>query len=425
MAATQAADVSDRKASGVGLLLPEVAEFARKHGLDADIREELQGLMNATITLAQKRVTVAVPATVANLGPGLETFGMALDIWDEFSLEYAEEFCLEVFGDADGEVPRNKDDNLCVVGASTAFEAAGRPFPKLKVTCTHGVPFNKGLGAPSASFVGGYLAGSVLCSEELAAFPSGKSSVSKTHSFADMLGGCGASRNSSGGSSPKQVASGGGVDVMLQAAISRGWNPGHVCPAIYGALQIGVLNPTMQSSCRSHRVPVPHGLVCVIFVPDGLAEGPGLSEQPVDRKAAIFNVGRTALLVNCFCHGKFEMFGKAVQDTLAQQQWTSKFPFLSDVMQAAVAAGAAGATPCGYGPSVMALITGRTGDVLAQSSSNELERSVAKAMLSKAEELGTTGQILIAKPADVGAHVVAQKSDLGVPEDNNRISYFQ
>jgi len=73
----------------------------------------------------------------------------------------------------------------------------------------------------------------------------------------------------------------------------------------------------------------------------------------------------------------------------------------------------------------MALITGRSGDVLAQSASNQLERDVAEAMLDKADELGLNGSVLIAKPADVGAHVLARKSEIGGAHTNDRIVYFQ
>lgn len=50
------------------------------------------------MNLAQRRVTVSVPATVANLGPGLEVVGMAVDIWDEFTLEFSDHFSVELRG---------------------------------------------------------------------------------------------------------------------------------------------------------------------------------------------------------------------------------------------------------------------------------------------------------------------------------------
>jgi homoserine kinase len=213
-----------------------------------------------------------------------------------------------------------------------------------------------------------------------------------------------------------------GIDMLLQRALSRGWNLGNLCPAIYGAFQIGI---EMPQGCKSHRVPVPNGLVCVLFVPDAQPEGAPLSQQPVERKAAIFNVGRMALLVNCFCSNNFAMFGKATEDTLMQPHVSSQFPYVQHVVQAAIDAGASGAVAAGYGPSVMALITGRSGDIMAQSSFNELERAVAKAMLSRADVDGVPGQIFITKPSDVGAHVLAEKSDLCANLGTDRIVYFQ
>lgn len=145
----------------------------------------------------------------------------------------------------------------------------------------------------------------------------------------------------------------------------------------------------------------------------------------VDRQKAIFNVGRVALLINVFSTQDFSKFQKASEDSLALPHIAGKFPYIKGVCQAALAAGASGACAAGYGPSVLALLPGRTGDVLAQSASNQLEQDVAKAMLKAAEEKSISGQILIAKPCDVGAHVVAQKSALGPADEQSRISYYQ
>jgi len=419
--------------------LPEVVDFGKKHGLSDEALKELQGLMVASIHLTQKRVTVEVPASVANLGPGIETCGLAVDIWDEFTLEYAESFGMEVYGDTAGEIPRTHE-NLVVLGASCAYKAAGLPFPPLRFSCTHRIPFSKGLGAASASFVGGFLAASVLCSEEFSSCSAHGVNIQEklkaSGSFVDVSSSAShmvkkiQSTGHDGGSGSSSVTPDGepqeGHDIavhgLLQTAIQQGSNAGNVCPAIYGALQIATETP---SGWRSHRVPVPTGLVCVIFVPEGLQEGKPLPQQPVDRKAAIFNVGRVALLVNCFCTKNFAMFQKATEDTLSQPHCHTNFPHLAPVIQAAMDAGATGACPSGYGPSVMALITGRSGDVLAQSASNQLERDVAEAMLDKADELGLNGSVLIAKPADVGAHVLARKSEIGGAHTNDRIVYFQ
>eukprot|EP00434_Breviolum_minutum_P028157 symbB.v1.2.024912.t1/scaffold2390.1/size80330/11 len=148
------------------------------------------------------------------------------------------------------------------------------------------VPFT-GLGATSAAFVGGFLAGSVLCAEELRHLEkSAAKGLPRTASKEGLdVVDC---------SAPNNMA---GVEALLQAAIARGWNPGNVCPAIYGAIQIGIHTP---NGMRSHRVPCPHGLVLCLFVPDGQEEETGLDMELVDRQKAIFNVGRIALLINVF-----------------------------------------------------------------------------------------------------------------------------
>jgi len=399
-------------------MIPEVVQFGQKHGLADAAQKELQGLMSASITLTSKKVTIAVPATVANLGPGIDTCGLAMDIWDEITVEYAAQFSLEMSGDGARLVPRRKEENLAVAGVEGAFSCRGRAMPAVRISCVHRIPWGRGLGAEVASFVGGFLAGSVLCGEEVAAL--GKKEAegdAGSGSLVAILSSATDDTAAHGG-----VQKGSNVDTLMQLAISRGWTPGNVCPAISGALQIGVETP---SGFRSHRVPIPNGLVAVIFVPTSQPEGAPFPKQAVGRKEAISNVGHMALLINCFCSGEWGMFAKAAEDTIGREHVASQFPYMPDVIQSALDAGATGAFPCGFGPSVMALITCRTGDVLAQSSSNELERAVAKAMLSKADEVGCDGRVLIAKPADIGAHVVAQKSELGIHEDSERIIYFQ
>jgi len=401
-------------------LTPEVASFAQKHGLTLMAQDELQKLLNASVSLAQRRVTVSVPATVANLGPGLEVVGMAVDIWDEFTLEFADHFSVEIRGLDTPEVPRN-EENLVVQGAASAFKEACRPFPTMHFICEHRIPYDKGLGAASAAFVGGFLAGSVLCAEELRHL---ERSTELRHLEKSTEKSTGRSNSKEGFdvvdcSAPTNAS---GVETLLEAAIARGWNPGNVCPAIYGAIQIGI---NTSNGMRSHRVPCPHGLVLCLFVPDGQEEETGLDMELVDRQKAIFNVGRVALLINVFSTQDFSKFQKASEDSLALPHIAGKFPYIKGVCQAALAAGASGACAAGYGPSVLALLPGRTGDALAQSASNQLEQDVAKAMLKAAEEKSISGQILIAKPCDVGAHVVAQKSALGPADEQSRISYYQ
>lgn len=114
-------------------------------------------------------VVVRVPATSANLGPGFDTIGLALDIWTEISVEILpptkdgkSHLVLTNEGEGADELPTD-DTNLVIVGLKAAYGAAGEDLPKnLKIHCKNRIPFARGLGSSSAGIVGGIIAGLAL-----------------------------------------------------------------------------------------------------------------------------------------------------------------------------------------------------------------------------------------------------------------------
>jgi len=130
--------------------LPEVVDFGKKHGLSDEALKELQGLMVASIHLTQKRFTVEVPASVANLGPGIETCGLAVDIWDEFTLEYAESFGMEVYGDTAGEIPPHMKILLC--WCVMCIQGSWTPIPSSALQLHSSNPLFQGAGGCQCFF---------------------------------------------------------------------------------------------------------------------------------------------------------------------------------------------------------------------------------------------------------------------------------
>lgn len=114
-------------------------------------------------------VVVRVPATTANMGPGFDTIGMALDIWTEISVEILpptndgkSHLVLTNEGEGADELPTDSS-NLVIVGLKAAYGAAGEDLPKnLKIHCKNRIPFARGLGSSSAGIVGGIIAGLAL-----------------------------------------------------------------------------------------------------------------------------------------------------------------------------------------------------------------------------------------------------------------------
>lgn len=104
-------------------------------------------------------VRASVPATSANLGPGYDCLGLALDLRDELAAEVADDLPagvveVEVSGEGADEVPRD-GSHLVARALLAGIDALGLPAPGLRLCCTNAVPHARGLGSSSAAIVGG------------------------------------------------------------------------------------------------------------------------------------------------------------------------------------------------------------------------------------------------------------------------------
>ena len=296
-----------------------------------------------------ERVSVRVPATAANLGPGFDSIGMALDLWSELTVEHGP---FEVFIEGDGaeELPRD-EKNLVVSGARAAYNARGAEFPALKFHCANGIPFARGLGSSSAAIVSGIVAGFALQGD---------------------------------GTDPAEA---------LELAADIEGHPDNVAPAILGGCQIGV-----RSGERwvTSRIAVPDDLHAVIVIPDFVgetAQARGVLKDEVSRADAVFNIGRAALLANALSTGQLDLLRFATEDRLHQPARAGIYKGLNTIIRAALTGGAHGAFLSGAGPSVMAFTTGH-------------EYTVAYEMTEAARLHGIEASTRIVRPTDRGAYVV-------------------
>lgn len=298
-----------------------------------------------------RRVTVRVPATTANIGPGFDCIGFALDIWNELTVERGP-FRLEIEGEGESTLPRDAR-NLVVTGVLAAFKAAEVEAPELTYCCKNAIPCSSGLGSSSAAIVSGLLAGVALSGKEIA-----------------------------GGE-------------LLDLAASIEGHPDNVAPAILGGFQIGVRH---DGRWFTDAVRLPSDLKAVIFIPDRSSKGSTIETRlaltpEVPRSDAIYNIGRAAMLVNALAMGNLELLKVATEDRLHQPTRSQLFPYLNRLIKAALAAGAHGAFLSGAGPSVIALATHR-------------EMTIAYEMAEAARLAGYTGKTRIVKPSPTGGQVI-------------------
>jgi homoserine kinase len=132
-------------------------------------------------------VKVRVPASSANMGPGFDCLGCAVDMWTEVSVERADKFEIVATGDGAAEMPKTSE-NYVVVGLEAAFLAANKPVPKLKYTIDSNIPYARGLGSSSAAIVSGIIAGLVLAGHQLPCWGSEVSVRKQQHERSEASG---------------------------------------------------------------------------------------------------------------------------------------------------------------------------------------------------------------------------------------------
>ncbi|MDT9408649.1 homoserine kinase [Corynebacterium rouxii] len=113
-----------------------------------------------------KKVTVTVPASSANLGPGFDTLGLALSLYDTVKVEVIDQGLeVEIFGEGQEELPLD-GSHLVVKAIRAGLKAADVQVPGLKVSCHNNIPQSRGLGSSAAAAVAG-----VAAANGLAGFP--------------------------------------------------------------------------------------------------------------------------------------------------------------------------------------------------------------------------------------------------------------
>ena len=91
-------------------------------------------------------IVVRAPATSANMGPGFDCLGMALDLWNEVEA-------------MPGGPQRDGDGNLILRATRAVFDEVGAPYPGFELRCTNRIPFARGLGSSAAAIACGILIG--------------------------------------------------------------------------------------------------------------------------------------------------------------------------------------------------------------------------------------------------------------------------
>lgn len=259
-----------------------------------------------------RSVTVEVPATSANLGPGFDSLGLALGLFDEVTATVVDgsEVVVEVEGQGAGTVAVDRE-HLVAATMLRVFAELGVTAPGLRIECRNRIPHARGLGSSSAAIVAGIV-------------------------LADALAEAGMSRT-------EQLA--------LADAIEG--HPDNVAPCLLGGFTIAYDNGEGARAVALEPSPLVRPWA---FVPErqGLtAVARAALPEHVPHADAVFNLSRAALLVNAVTREPALLF-EATEDRLHQPYRSKGMPestrLLERLRSARIAAAVSGA-----GPTVIAL----------------------------------------------------------------------
>lgn len=293
---------------------------------------------------------IRVPASTANLGPAFDCLSLALDLWNETSLELVgDRLSIEVEGEGAGRVPLD-ETNLVYRAFRRFCKEVGHPLPKgLRISSKQRIPFGAGLGSSAAAILTGLLGANALLDQAM--------------------------------HKPK----------LLQLAAELEGHADNAGAALHGGL---VLVSESQGGFMAQQLAAPK-LHAIAIAPDqalSTQDSRRALPKQIDFKDAVFNIGRSLQVIEALRNGDIEALCAVMEDKLHQPY---RFPLIPGAAEAVAAARQAGgaAALSGAGPSVIAFVEdGR-------------EKAIAEAMRAPFAERGVKTQLYLLTSSDQGAQV--------------------
>jgi homoserine kinase len=258
------------------------------------------------------RAAVRVPATTANLGCGFDIFGLALQLYNTFTLTVTDEPGWRVSIPAGIAMPTDAN-NLFYQAARRLFTHIGNVPEALHLTLEADIPLARGLGSSSTAIVGGLVAANTL--------------------MGDVVD----------------------RDTLLAMAIEIEGHPDNVTPALMGGLTLSYTRDGHQTYLA---LPVGEALRFVVAIPDfelSTASARAVLPEKVPRADAVFNSSRTALFVYALHHERYDLLATAMEDRLHQPYRAALVPGMEEAIAAGRQAQALGVALSGAGPTLVAV----------------------------------------------------------------------
>jgi homoserine kinase len=304
-------------------------------------------------TFKANPMQVQVPATSANLGPGFDCFGLALDLHDRYVAQILDEpgLDIDVAGEGAETLPRS-EKNLLIKAMNKGFEFLGGKPKGIAVRALNVIPHGRGLGSSASAIIGG-----LVLARSLVLTGSDKMSDQALLDLATAMEG-----------HPDNVAA------ALYGGATIAWQEDH-----HGKLVSQALPLAVDSRIRA-----------IVFIPKqefSTSKARKLLPESIPHAHAAANSARTALLSHALTHRPDLLF-RATEDFLHQEYRSTGMPASLKLMDTLRKAGVA-ACISGAGPTVLVL---HTSD---QSELDELLRAAGDGFEAKSLDIAVRGATLL------------------------------
>lgn len=259
-------------------------------------------------------IKIRVPATSANMGPGFDSLGVALELYNYITAEETQSGLeIKILDETAKFLPKN-ENNLVYRCMKEVFDKVGYHPKGLKLTLENGIPVTRGLGSSSAVIVGGLYTANALCG-----YPLSK-------------------------------------EELLRMAVKLEGHADNVTPAMLGGFTVSVMQ-------REHHHFVRHTLKddlrFAAIIPDfplATKKARSILPRTVSHRDAAYNAGHSALLAASLISGDYSNIRAAIGDRLHQYYRKTLIPSMDEIFNICYRHGALGVYLSGAGPTLIAII---------------------------------------------------------------------
>ena len=256
-------------------------------------------------------VKVTVPASTANIGPGFDTLGLALNLYNEYIFEKIEkgliiEGCPEIY---------NNKDNLVYKSFEITAEKLGKKINGIKIRMNTNIPVSRGLGSSSSCIVGGVFGANALLY---------------------------------GGLSKEELFE---IAVMIEG------HPDNIAPCVYGGLTASMVE---KEKPYTVQYSISDKLKFCALIPNfetSTKEARKILPKKVAFSDAVFNISRVSVLLKALETGDMNLISMALKDKLHQIYRSTLIHECDDVSEICIVDGSSAIFVSGSGPTLMNIIT--------------------------------------------------------------------